>query len=306
LNIFILRQILFIMASSKYILSLALLSNLGLSALANKLTPRVCDDTPTFLLSDFSYDSSYSYSAPSKLAKSSGQVTFSLSNSAGEYDLDCEANSTKHAVYFDGLSSFGCVTQDSYEPTPFSANFTFLRPSNKFEIKAEWGCFNFATRNYETYVGTANGTVPLVCDDRKFQNKNWTAGAIYESGGTGCETTDAEVYPTVKLVSAKPIFKAPPKAPAAAAPKAPAPPKAPAAAPPKAPVAALPKAAAPPKVPAMPKVPAALPKAAAPPPKGVAPKLPPPSNATSPPVDEDDDDDDSWRRRHTAQRRRLH
>jgi hypothetical protein len=130
------------MTFTKSILSLAVLANL---ALAGNNIPRLCKDNVTFALSDVSYGQGHRYSAPSKLAYASAGVSFTLYNSAGEYDIECSGSSKNVAAYFDGKAAFACGDDDEY--APFKANFTFERPSNTIAISAKWGCYNAKTKN---------------------------------------------------------------------------------------------------------------------------------------------------------------
>jgi len=230
------------MASTKTILSLAVLANL---ALADNTIPRVCSENTTFSLSDISYGQGHRYNAPSKLAYASAGVSFTVTNTAGEYDLECSATSKKVGAYFDGKTAFTCGDDDLY--APFKANFTFERPSNTIAITAKWGCYNRKTRNYDTFEGKASGSAQIKCNDRAWDNKNWTEGALFSYQSTSCDPVELTLIPTAKLIESKSLApKRPAAPPAPAGPAVPA--KAPAPVPPKgsAPVAPTPpKGAAP-------------------------------------------------------------
>jgi len=297
------------MASSKYLIGLALLAA---PALSIKATPRVCDEPAVFSLSRFDYATRRIYSTPSHQAFSSGNVSFVLSNSAGEYDLDCEAISNVDVPYYDGTKSYSCTPQDSYEPTPFAANFTFNKAANAVSISAKYGCYNFLKRSYDSFEAKVAGTLNLTCDDRRWENKNWTVGTLYSVTGTSCDTGYLELKPEARLTSSRALVP-----PAPPAPKFPGPPPAPAAPPASPKPAVLPTSIPPAKAAPPPK--ASAPAVVAPPPKVPVPVLPkdpkataalpptPPSTAAPTPttgVDDldDDEEDDDAKRRHALNR----
>lgn len=105
-----------------------------------------------------------------------GHINFTLINTAVNYTYQCSTTSDRLDEYF-----YGNCTGPSGRATN-TATFAYSHPAQTLAINQTWACPEGSKFWAET-----GAELPLICEETKYQNPNWTFGNIYSGHAITCD-----------------------------------------------------------------------------------------------------------------------